>query len=854
MANVTWTTPAGSLGIINERDLYSKQLEANTADSASLTYTRIAGTLPPGIRLTSTGLLQGVPFEVARRSLYTFVIRASDGTNIADRTFSFQVQGADVPVFTTAAGQLDLSDSTRVGNKWVLDGSYIEYQIQATDTDTASGQTLVYDISKGRLPPGITMSTSGLISGVIRLTDDERYGVYGGWDNVYGYDDVGYDPLSFSISRSENFEFTVRVSDGASSTEQVNSIFVFTADFWRVDNTRITVDQKVYQGYPLLMSLSANRRPIFETGSNLGTYRHDNQCVIKIDVVDFDPLQSALTYSIVSGVLPNGISIDPSSGELYGQLPTQSAVSSEYTFTIRASRTPVAGATVYTDKTFTMTVIGDIDIGIAYTSGENLGELTVGLPCLLNLTAESSSSNRVFYFNKKSGTLPPGISLSTDGNLIGTPELTEFITIDENVITFDNNTTTFDKKYSFTVTVSDQYQSQATDKEFYVTIKSPYNKQYGNMFARGFLDNRNKNNQVERKLFYEISQDLNINNKEYIFRQEDPNFGIKKTPEMLLISGLEYQTLSILQNAMENNHTPKNLYFGDIKTALAKQNGNTIYEVVYIEMKDDQINNLGSSISSMITLRNDINKPLNGPRADDFYSTADFDMYDVTTDGGLSFSISGSKLRYANPLSADLGYFEKLYPNAIEHMRKNLKDLGQKEYVHLPLWMRTSQDTTGVPLGYIPAVVLAYCKPGKSALVKKRILDKKIDYKKIEFKIEKYIVSASKVNSNNFVTDGSTKTFELNEIINEEEIKIRENANILMYGKQVTADNDTTPVYLSADTLLRSADYEPQFSLSHNTTTQKTTITFTNAPASTSKIRVERNSDKYLAFKRKLKE
>ena len=139
MANVTWTTPAGSLGIIDERDLFSKQLEANTADSTSLTYSHIAGTLPPGIRLTSTGLLQGTPFEVATRSLYVFVIRASDGTVIADRSFSLQVQGADAPSFTTAAGQLDLSDSTRVGNKWVLDGSYIEYQIQATDTDTASG-------------------------------------------------------------------------------------------------------------------------------------------------------------------------------------------------------------------------------------------------------------------------------------------------------------------------------------------------------------------------------------------------------------------------------------------------------------------------------------------------------------------------------------------------------------------------------------------------------------------------------------------------------------------------------------------------------------------------------------------
>ena len=180
MANVTWSTPAGSLGIVDELTFFSTQLEANTADSTSLTYSKIAGNLPPGIRLTSTGLLQGSPYEVATRSLYEFVIRASDGTTIADRSFSIQVQGADTPSFTTDSGQLDLSDSTRVGNKWVLDGSYIEFQIQSTDTDTAAGQTLVYDIKSGSLPPGVTMSTTGLISGIVELTEDERFGVYGG--------------------------------------------------------------------------------------------------------------------------------------------------------------------------------------------------------------------------------------------------------------------------------------------------------------------------------------------------------------------------------------------------------------------------------------------------------------------------------------------------------------------------------------------------------------------------------------------------------------------------------------------------------------------------------------------------
>ena len=103
MASPVWKTTAGLLGIINERDYYSVQLTAEDADSTALTYSKIAGTLPTGIELTSTGLLRGVPTEVATRSLYTFVVRVSDGTNIADRTFNLQVQGADAPTFTTAS-------------------------------------------------------------------------------------------------------------------------------------------------------------------------------------------------------------------------------------------------------------------------------------------------------------------------------------------------------------------------------------------------------------------------------------------------------------------------------------------------------------------------------------------------------------------------------------------------------------------------------------------------------------------------------------------------------------------------------------------------------------------------------
>jgi hypothetical protein len=253
---------------------------------------------------------------------------------------------------------------------------------------------------------------------------------------------------------------------------------------------------------------------------------------------------------------------------------------------------------------------------------------------------------------------------------------------------------------------------------------------------------------------------------------------MRSSPEMLLVAGLEHQTVTDLQAQMEEKHPVTAVYFGDIRTAVAKQNGTTKYEVVYLEMRDDP------------------------------------------------------------------------YLKVIKEMRAQIKELGEREYIHLPLWMRTSQDSSGVPLGYTMAVVLAYCKPGRSGLVKKRIQDKLIDFKLINFLIDRYTTNINLIDSGTITPDGSTTAFTLNEIVHEEEIRLRENATVLSYGRQVTADNNLIPTYLSADSLLRSADYEPQFSLSHNTTTSKTTINFTNPPAATSKIRVERKGDKYLEFRR----
>ena len=71
-------------------------------------------------------------------------------------------------------------------------------------------------------------------------------------------------------------------------------------------------------------------------------------------------------------------------------------------------------------------------------------------------------------------------------------------------------------------------------------------------------------------------------------------------------------------------------------------------------------------------------------------------------------------------------------------------------------------------------------------------------------------------------------------------------------GQGVTADNNGKPTYLTADGTIRSADHELGITLSHNTTTKKTTITFTKeVPTAGTIIKVERSNDKYLKFRDK---
>ena len=136
--------------------------------------------------------------------------------------------------------------------------------------------------------------------------------------------------------------------------------------------------------------------------------------------------------------------------------------------------------------------------------------------------------------------------------------------------------------------------------------------------------------------------------------------------------------------------------------------------------------------------------------------------------------------------------------------------------------------------------------------MKKRIEDKALDFKKISFTIDRYVIGKSKVATETFTADGSTTSFVVDELLHAEDLLVKEGTETVYVGQGVTADNNIKPTYLTADGTLRSADHEFGISLSHNTTTKQTTMTFTKeVPQAGTIIKVERSNDKYLKFRDK---
>ena len=802
---ITWITAADSLGILTERIPIQIPLQATTNLSATVAYSLIAGSLPRGLNLIN-GEIKGSPVEVKVYTESRFVVRASDGVDIEDRTFKLAVDGSDRPIWLTQEGFLNVGEAEAY---FVLDNAPINFQLEARDSDLIAGGTLEYYLmpNGGLLPPGLSLSKSGLISGFTDPIFAVEYTLEtsGGYDTApldvfpvdyveargNGYDTFTFDGVTFDYNEpsrtprrlSRIYNFIVAVTDGVYTETRLFKIYVVTEEFLQADNSIIQVDTNIFQA-----DASSDRVPIWITNSDLGRFRANNYVTIFLDVYDPPTLTGTITYFLLptnpdntGSQLPPGMALDTSTGDIAGSVPYQAKISRDYTFTIRAVNYPAALAyTSYTykgswnnsttykindaveftgityictqahlnrlptdesywragtsksEKTFTVTVVGEIESAVEWITDSDLGSIKPNTASEKYIEAESLLYGGRIAYEFVSGALPPGLEFLPTGILQGKvkqfaddagPGLTRFyertdslapaedsstLSKDFSVI-FDGVTTKFDQKFSFTIKARDSVNFATVNRTFNLTVRVENNQTFANLYVRAFQT------KPKRLAWYNFITDVVIFSPSEMYRYGDPNFGVQNDLRVLIYAGVESVAAVKYVQAMSRNHYQKRLKFGSLKTAKAKDpvTQETIYEIIYVEIVDDLEKN-GRSISQTVNLPNNINSK-------------------------VLISYDSIKIDSDIPLVSDSDH-QRVFPNSIKNMRSRIGAVGDRDREFLPLWMRSTQEQAAYETGFVQALPLCYCKPGSAENVVARIKANGFDFKTIDFVADRYII------------------------------------------------------------------------------------------------------------------
>ena len=385
---VKWNTPAGSLGVITERITIDIPLNAES-DSGDITLSLLAGNLPRGLKLVGNSV-KGSPTEVRKFTESKFVIRASDGTDIEDRTFVLSVDGSDLPSWITPEEYLRVGSND---NYFVLDNSYVSFQLEAYDSDVIVGDQLEYYLvpNGGELPPGLSVSRSGLISGFTDPIFSVEYqsNETGSFDTAgydilpldkpaptsNGFDSFLYDTVTFDYNDtaqtprrlSRLYSFIVAVSDGVNEVRRLFRIWVVTDEFLKSDNTFVQVDTNLFRS-----DNTSNRIPIWITESYLGRFRANNYITIFLDVYDPPSLSGTITY-LQQGTNPGSYRLLETEEIVSGFLEI-TGTSPQFKYNDRGIYKPevtynVGDAIVYTDF-LTYNSRGDWDPDVTYNVGD----------------------------------------------------------------------------------------------------------------------------------------------------------------------------------------------------------------------------------------------------------------------------------------------------------------------------------------------------------------------------------------------------------------------------------------------------------------------------------------------------
>lgn len=312
---------------------FSQMIHAD--GTVPMVWSLFSGSLPAGIVLSTEGNIHGTP---SASGAYSFTLKAVNAYGEDTQAFSGTIGAAIAPTITTTA----------------LNTLYAG--VGFSQTLVASGSTpITWSVQSGSLPTGLTLNTStGVISGTVSATGAYSF-------TIRATNGVGYDDQAFTGSVSGVAPIITTTSLGPLWRAFAVSGLTVAA------SGSATITYAVTAGsLPAGLSLNTSTGAITGTPSATGSYSFtitatnsygsDDQAysgsvsqstpVISTTTLNAIKLNTAfsqtlalssggptITWTVQSGTLPTGLTLNSSTGAIAGT-PT---VSGAYSFTIRAS-------------------------------------------------------------------------------------------------------------------------------------------------------------------------------------------------------------------------------------------------------------------------------------------------------------------------------------------------------------------------------------------------------------------------------------------------------------------------------------------------------------------------------------
>lgn len=408
LAIVTASLPDATTGI-----LYSQMLTAING-APSYTWTVAAGALPPGLSLLQSGVLIGTP--------------ASDGT------FKFTIQATDsahpVPATTTRAYTVDVASplviKTDSISSGIIDAPY------ATVLTTVGGiQPYTYSLTSGTLPPGLALSSIGVISGSPTTA--------GKYTFTITVADSGVTTTSATRTYTVSVSEPLRIPETKLSTATVGSLYTWQMEVlggiapytWTVSAEDlppgitllapgVLIGSPTRQGtYTFTVHVTDGTNPAAQTATREVTLKV--VAPLSISEQTFEtitpgiPFSASLTasggiqphaWTLVSGSLPAGLTLDST-----GRITGASSATGAYPITVRVSDSAQPPQIV--SREFILLVAEPF----AVVTTSPMTSAVVGLAYSQQLAF--SAGKVPFSCSVSSGALPDGLSLAKDGTISG---------------------------------------------------------------------------------------------------------------------------------------------------------------------------------------------------------------------------------------------------------------------------------------------------------------------------------------------------------------------------------------------------------------------------------------------------